>query len=441
VKKLIIVLLILLVLIGVPYAYLSFYGDYDSSKTINCAVPISSAKRYSINAKDREIGIKISKDDIYYMLSRDSGGDALQLINEQTKDYGIAVQKIGLSFNEQGGALSAKLMYKNIIPLPVDCTFSLKLSGSRLIIIPEELKLAGLINVDISKFISSEDIPEYDLTELYPLFSKTTSLKAAEGGITFSIPYPLEWLMADVPANLSDFTMILDFVKADEVTDVLPVMMEYISGNSDILAEKLDSLAGVPGGFAKLKEEIIAIGGFYTQVRFFEGDGGGNTDVLFPEISAEGAKSTQKEILDAYQAKYDERTKCLADTGNEILRMYAEGEIVISGSSFVYTTGSWEKLIPTELESMAGAEEWMDVTTLRVIMGKNPGNYLLRQTKQGMSVPVLILRTNSGRPVVAYQVLPTRYKIVSLLEKEYTSLFNSYNVPTRDLGEATTQRR
>ena len=438
-KGLKIFIIVILVIFIIPYAYLSLSGGpYDNIEELMKTEPMSSAERYQISSKDKTVSVKLDKADLYYCLSSDDVESPLDDINDEISEYGINIEKLGLFFEGSSGYATAKLKYKNFLPIPAKCMFSIRQKGDSLVVQPEEIKVAGLIKLDQSLF-ADEDI-EIDLTDIYPFFEDTVSVSAEKDVITLTIPYPVKWLTEEMSPEFSDYTMIVDFVDPEEIEDsVLPEMLAYNNGDASKLEEKIDSLEGVPGGFVNLKKQIIAISGAYTASRFFNGEGCGSIPRLFPEITEEAVKEERQRILDSYQQLYDERTGKLAQAGWEILQAYADGTITASGAVFKYKdTGETVDVI--SMPCMEGAGDWLNLESVRVIMGKNPGDYLLHQTPKGMSVPVIMLRVRSGRPVVCYQFTSKQYKVRSITEKEYEKFINASSIPTFDLDEKTTQR-
>lgn len=440
-KWLIIILAVILIFVVLPYAYLALSGSgYDSIEIIDSAVVLPSAQRYSFNSDTQTVDVRFVKQDIYAVIEEQTGSNAFDYFNSQISGFGLTLRKMGLSFSDGHICADFKLMFRGFLPIPIHAEASANLSDSTVVFSPDKISVGKLIKVSptvLRSFIESFDI---ELPEIHPLFNDVNSLSHDGDSFSVIIPYPVEWLMSGVDSFPSDFTMITDFVDLDELDTIMPAVLSWTEGDASGVISCLDSCDSNPGKFIELKADVIGLGHSYGSLLFFTRDGCDYNYLLFPEITKDFVYERYSNLLEGYQSIYDERTGVLSDAFQYVLDGFADGSIIAGSQSMVYKESGNPPVTFSSIPALDGAEKWTDPENFRVILATNCGDYSLRQVPKGNKITAIILRTHTGRPVVAYRHTSSLFKIKSLSEEDYLYYMSAKSVPICDLGEFTTKR-
>ena len=440
-KFLIILLIVLVIFVGVPFAYLSFSGgDYDDIAALEASSPMSSADRYTVDPSSKTVSVLLDKSDVIRIVSDYFGGDIMSELNSALSDYDLAAESLGLELDGSSALISVRLKFKNFLPLPVSVSAGLKESGGVLSAEISTISIGKLINIEAPDFINGLGSFEYDIRDLNPVLKDVKSVAFGQDCLTATIPYPVSWMMEGIDNVPSDYTMIMDFVDLDERDTCINYVFAWFEEGDSVIEDMISSCDSYPDGLAGLKADILSVGGSYTRSKFFNGDGRDTNGWLFPEITTESVNAASNEILGGYQAIYDERTAVLSDAFQLLLDKYAAGDIILRNGTLVYNEKGYSAVNASELEILQDAADWLDMDSLRVILATNPGDYSLTQVPKGNYITAIIMRTHTDRPVVAYRYTSNMFKIKSLAEEDYTKMMESKRTPEYDLGEHTTQR-
>lgn len=440
-KKILIALLIIIVLlVGGAYAYLSLStGEYDNIQALLAEPPLDSAERYQVNSSNKTVSVLISRQDILRLVSKELNGDILGSINSSISPYGLEAEGVGIKTSGAGIEADLKLKYKNFLPLPLRINAVIDEKEGVITIVPDAISIGKLISFDPTELINrigSIDIPEFDLKEVSPLLRDIKSVNFGDNEMEIIIPYPMDWLMHGIDTATSTFTMITDFVDLEELDTPVAAMFAAVEGDNTGLIERLER---EPHSMVELKMQLLGLNGSFTRSSFFSEDTKDSYSWLMPEITEEKATASGKEIVDQYKAVYNERTGQLADAWQYLIDSYATGTIKASKGAFVYTADNSEVVI-SELDALKGTEAWLNYDEMRIVLAQNPGDYALRQIPTGNVITALILKTHTDRPVICYKYTDSIFKIRSIKQEEYDTLMNSSKVPVFDIGEYTTQR-
>ncbi|MCQ2558037.1 MAG: hypothetical protein MJ135_02850 [Oscillospiraceae bacterium] len=440
-KVLLILILIPVVLLGAALIFLAAQGgEYDSPELIRGGSPMSAAQRYSFDPAQQKMTVRLDKADLYWMLAEKYGAPVTDAANRELAEHGLKVKKLGFHFLGNEFAADAKLSYRGLVPLPVHVEGNLRVvDESTLQLSLTAAKIAGVVTLKEEQLAQLAEPFEYDFSKKHSLLWNARSAELQQDLLVLTRDYPMDWLLQEAGKNLSDYTIVLDFVHPEEVDCSLAALIDWTQGSREPMYALVDALAADPGSLPALKADILAAASSYAAHCYFNGDDAALNPRLLPEITEEGVKSESQRIRAEYQSLYDARTGALAACEWDVLQRFAEGSIVLAGGQLKDVAAGGKLELPA-LESFAGIDQWLDVSTLRVVMASEPGDYLLHQVPTGNTVPVFILRTYGGRPVVAYQHVPGMYKVVSLSEAEYVKYMKSAAVPTLNLGESTTKR-
>lgn len=433
---LVLFLIILIFIVAVPVAYLSLAGfDWNDTQSPDFYQPLSVEERFTFSSATDSMDIKLTNADIIWYVE----DDLYAAVDEKLSPFGLSLNRIGLQIKEDGLFASAQLKYKKILPIPVGCLLTLRQAGSKLEVSVDSVHLGRWITVN-SEWL--ESISGYDMSDLtfnfdldsHPFFNLSRSVTLEEEALVFHCSFPSEWLLNVTPLISSDFTIMLDYVHPEDISPDFPILLAYCDGDSTLLNEKLASFAKDPASFEKFKMNILNISGTYAANLFFnESEWNGR---FFPGITRETVQTGRTSILDAGQSIYDARMEQISSMEMEALALVADGTMKVNGSNY---SVNGKEFTLDYLPSAAGLEEWMDVSSLRMIQAENPGDYLQNMVGNRKKVPVLIGRTYTDRPVVFFQYTSKQFRVQSLSEKEYLRYMSSYNVPTVDLGMTTTK--
>ena len=437
-KSLLIFLLTLLVLVGLPYAWLALSGGpYDSAYNPEPQEPMSPDRRFLINSADKTIGIRIDKNDLFHILYDDQGKAPLDAVNSTIGEYGLEAKKLGVDIDDNGLHISMKFLFKRFLPLPLRCDASFSSDGSNLLFSIDKLTVASLFKINPSFLTANLDF-SYDLEELNPIFQDVRCVTQDSGSLLVTIPYPLDWVMEGIEASPSDYVMISDFVSFDELDTPVQDLFSFTEGDPSGILARLDAAENCPEKLCELKTDILAIVGAHAASIFFGPDAPASSSWLFPTVTKETVDARRGEIIGGYQKIYDDRIAVLDSAYEYLHDCYADGRILVKNGVLVHadTKGSVKV---AELGQLQGTDEWLDIDTVRIALGENPGDFPLRGLP-GKYTPVLLMRTRTGRPVVCLRKNSTVFLVQTVDEKDYVKYMAARNTPVHDIGIFTTQR-
>lgn len=441
-KALIILFIVLLILIGAPLCYLFLSGgSYNAESFWKDPKALTPAERYSVNTQTRTIDARFSEEDFICILNQQLEGNIFDLADEYGKPYSISLQKAGMVYDGDSITVYARLLFKDFLPIPLQVDAKLITHATQVEIVPDTISVGPWIHVSVSSLpFSLDESLSYDFSDMHPFFKEAFQVTATSSGITATIPYPLEWLMDGMESFPSDYTMIVDLVNPDELDTLLPEFLTYTSGDKEITRAMVDACAGHGEDLLTIKRYAMAFGSAHASVAFFAGDGNEYNDLLFPDLTKGSVTELRDSVLSQYQSVYDERAGILSDAFQYLLDGYAAGTIIVKNKKLVYNEKGFPEVSPDSIPALSDTGAWLNLASFRCILARNGGDYSLRQVPKGNLITAYIFRTLTDRPVVAYRYTSDMFKITSLTEKDYASLFGSAGIPTYDLGMDTTKR-
>lgn len=154
---LILFLLLLLVLaaaVGYPY-YCLFHAPFvpDDPQALAAAAPMEAGERFRVSAQDHSIQLRLDKRDIWSLLLSYAGNDFLDLINEETSEYGISVSGCAIHMDRKDMWLDLEV-HRNGKRLTAGILLDLQFRGWEMILKPAGLKV-GLFKIPV-EFLPDE---------------------------------------------------------------------------------------------------------------------------------------------------------------------------------------------------------------------------------------------------------------------------------------------
>lgn len=435
---LVLLLVVLFVVIPVGYFLIADFDYYDPYAP-GFYQPMASEERFSFSPGEDSMELRLDKADLYWYAEQMMGGEDLYSeLNKALSYVGFTLDKTGVDIRQDGIFLCARVRWKGLVPIPVGCTAELRQLGEDTIADIRSVHLGKWITLSadqLARFWDGELSFKPELKEEHPFFALCRKVTTSEGAVVFSCHMPEEWLLEKMPPVLSDYTIMLDFVKPEDIDPSLVAMLHYTEGDRTGIDAILRSFADDPAGFEQFKKDYLAIAGVYAVSGYFQQSDWNAR--FFPTITQEAVRERSAAILGTGQAIYDARMAQISAMELQALGYVADGSLRVSGSGYRYTDG--REFTPDTLDNYAGLEDWLDVTTLRLVQAVNPGDYLQLMVGKRNKIPVFIARTYTGRPVVFFQYTRNQFRVQSLTEEDYLRYMQSRTVPTVDLGMHTTQ--
>lgn len=146
-RFLIVLVIVLAVLIGVPYAYLSLEAARIAD--MRAAYDPSAAPAADVRFDpDGSVAVTLDGTEIYRLLeSYDIAGE----IEEMLPIESLRLDAYAVSFTPDAARAQAVMKWKNLVPLPLNVLFSAQTEGTKLILTLREASLGSLIKIPYEK--------------------------------------------------------------------------------------------------------------------------------------------------------------------------------------------------------------------------------------------------------------------------------------------------
>ncbi len=453
---LIVLLSILFILVGIPMLYLSCFGfAYDKGEALAESKPMPTAERYRFYADTRTMDISAEPADLWWLLYKtDRMAGVFDEIDATLAPFKLTLKKAGISFDEAGMSVAAKLVLGGVVPLPLRADFGLAAEGPDVTVTLERVWLGRLISVDAATLCEKLSLNKdtlriaLNLGEVHSRLEAMTSVRTEPGRLVMRCG------MGDVPADeiLSNY----DFV--DRASDYLgdfeaiAVAKAIHNGDGAVYDTLLRSLEADAGHYAEFRKSELAIAEDYVVKLYFQRAENQLLARFMPEVTAENVAALS-EVYEAERASREENFRAIV---KNLEQMFIRKEISIAGTGFVNLAADGA---PLTLEQLAGSDwasvsEWLSEEETRIVYGHG-GNYYqadpleplrkmprelpdtlaIRDMRIGDVYNLLLMtRMTNDRPVLAYYVNGGRMYLTELTEEQYGEYLSAQHTPVYELG-------
>ena len=415
--------------------------EFDDVQALSNSAPMPSAERFRFSSKDDTVSILFDKSDIYWSYARSLDNRSItEEINSWLEPYHAVLEGLGIEPSEDGLYLNLRLKWRNIVPLPARALFKYESTDNGYALELVSVKIGKLISLSPEQFKLDEAInTKYNLKTVHTILNNYKTSSLTEKGLEVVCRFDRTWLMRDIPMSLSDFIMILDLVRPEEGDAWVTLIEDYHKDNKEAFDSLCDSFDSDPGAFAESKMKMLATAGTYSISKYFKDCDEDIALRLIPEITNEKATNEYNRILSEYQSLYDERKEQLSELSAEIIKLYANGKLKVSGTKWINSEAGNAPFSLDQFEVGEKISKWNDGDGFCIVWAENMGDYLLKQVPKGNKVPIILFMGYKA-PMYGYQYLQNSYWINYVNEKNYQDAIAGTSIPTVDLGKYTTKR-
>ena len=451
VKALLIILVILFLLVGVPFLYLSFGGySFEDAEAAAGTPPMASAERYRFHAGDETEDILVTPGDLWWVTRNTDMSDEWDSVYETLETYGLTLKSYGLTFGEGNKAfLDAKLIYKNFLPIPVRAETSFALSGKDLAITVDGISIGRLIHIDPATLPIGEDMLTFtlNLTDVHTRMEQLQTVKTENGNLVLTCGVGRE-LVAELLENLGQAEADALYMGDNE-----PLLLARTFAGRDHgmeLAELLSAWEKDGGAFVDFKRLELVYSEDFKAGLYFTCEDGRFLPRFLPEITAEQVQADS----DAWYGERVKRYNQIVEAVENLAALNEARGLTLDTAAFLNTAGDGGKLELSQLAGTSGPPDWIEGDSVRFILGQNANYYMTNaldpikkmpladkavlSVLSGLDgnkvyVPLVMLRTANDRPAVAYVEKGGTFTMRQLVEDQYTDAMAKETMPVFDL--------